>query len=137
MCCTRPPHVSVATIFEISRYMFICNALIIRWANSPSFRQTFVLLKTKLHEISEVHSFGYAHSVAWKYHKRVIQPGSRPLHDSVGTIFEISQYIFIKETAHKVAVEEFSATLQTCEGELNRGDLGVPSKEHRNTDVLD
>ncbi|KER21073.1 hypothetical protein T265_10518 [Opisthorchis viverrini] len=23
MCCTRPPHVSVATIFEISRYMYI------------------------------------------------------------------------------------------------------------------
>ncbi|KAG5454947.1 hypothetical protein CSKR_105884 [Clonorchis sinensis] len=25
MCCTRPPHVPVATIFEISRYMYICN----------------------------------------------------------------------------------------------------------------
>ncbi|KAG5452750.1 hypothetical protein CSKR_102180 [Clonorchis sinensis] len=23
MCCTRPPHVPVATIFEISRYMYI------------------------------------------------------------------------------------------------------------------
>ncbi|GAA53578.1 hypothetical protein CLF_110555 [Clonorchis sinensis] len=30
MCCTRPPHVPVATIFEISRYMHICNALFIR-----------------------------------------------------------------------------------------------------------
>ncbi|KER33626.1 hypothetical protein T265_00517 [Opisthorchis viverrini] len=27
----------------------------------------------------------------------------RPSHDSVGTIFEISQYIFIRETTHKVA----------------------------------
>ncbi|KAG5441923.1 hypothetical protein CSKR_106368 [Clonorchis sinensis] len=30
MCCTSPPHVSVATIFEISRYMYIRNALLIR-----------------------------------------------------------------------------------------------------------
>ncbi|KAG5447578.1 hypothetical protein CSKR_101344 [Clonorchis sinensis] len=29
MCCTRPPHVSVAPIFEISRYMYISNALLI------------------------------------------------------------------------------------------------------------
>ncbi|KER27673.1 LOW QUALITY PROTEIN: hypothetical protein T265_13747, partial [Opisthorchis viverrini] len=36
----------------------------------------------------------------------------RPPHVSVGTIFETSQYIFIKETTHKVVVEEFSATLQ-------------------------
>ncbi|KER28674.1 hypothetical protein T265_04545 [Opisthorchis viverrini] len=34
----------------------------------------------------------------------------RPPHDSVGTIFEISQYIFIKETTHKVA--ENSSTAQ-------------------------
>ncbi|KER22220.1 hypothetical protein T265_09642 [Opisthorchis viverrini] len=31
MCCTRPPHVSVATVFEISRYVHICNALITAW----------------------------------------------------------------------------------------------------------
>ncbi|KAG5441794.1 hypothetical protein CSKR_110600 [Clonorchis sinensis] len=30
MCCTRPPHVPVATIFEISRYMYIRNGLLIR-----------------------------------------------------------------------------------------------------------
>ncbi|KAG5450256.1 hypothetical protein CSKR_112440 [Clonorchis sinensis] len=30
MCCTRQPRVSVATIFEISRYMYIRNALLIR-----------------------------------------------------------------------------------------------------------
>ncbi|KAG5445169.1 hypothetical protein CSKR_103341 [Clonorchis sinensis] len=30
MCCTRPPHVPVATIFDISRYMYIRNALLIR-----------------------------------------------------------------------------------------------------------
>ncbi|KAG5449731.1 hypothetical protein CSKR_103109 [Clonorchis sinensis] len=30
MCCTRPPHVSVATIIEISRYMYTRNALLIR-----------------------------------------------------------------------------------------------------------
>ncbi|KER19891.1 hypothetical protein T265_11455 [Opisthorchis viverrini] len=30
MCCIRPPHVSVATIFEISPYMYICNVLLIR-----------------------------------------------------------------------------------------------------------
>ncbi|KAG5448387.1 hypothetical protein CSKR_109662, partial [Clonorchis sinensis] len=30
MCCTRPPHVPVATIFKISRYMYIRNALLIR-----------------------------------------------------------------------------------------------------------
>ncbi|KAG5444121.1 hypothetical protein CSKR_101607 [Clonorchis sinensis] len=30
MCCTRPPHVPVATIFEISRYMYRLNALLIR-----------------------------------------------------------------------------------------------------------
>ncbi|KAG5444251.1 hypothetical protein CSKR_104519 [Clonorchis sinensis] len=29
MCCARPPHVPVATIFEISRYMYIRNALLI------------------------------------------------------------------------------------------------------------
>ncbi|KER32224.1 hypothetical protein T265_01657 [Opisthorchis viverrini] len=34
----------------------------------------------------------------------------RPPHVSVGTIFEISQYIFIKETTHKI-FEVFSATL--------------------------
>ncbi|KER27808.1 hypothetical protein T265_13728, partial [Opisthorchis viverrini] len=46
---------------------------------------------------------GAAHSVAWKHHKRETQLGSRPPHVSLGTIFEISQYIFIKETTHKVA----------------------------------
>ncbi|KAG5441124.1 hypothetical protein CSKR_102775 [Clonorchis sinensis] len=30
MCCTRPPHVPVATIFEISRYVYIGDALLIR-----------------------------------------------------------------------------------------------------------
>ncbi|KAG5441542.1 hypothetical protein CSKR_109743 [Clonorchis sinensis] len=30
MCCIRPPNVSVATIFEKSRYMYIRNALLIR-----------------------------------------------------------------------------------------------------------
>ncbi|KAG5454911.1 hypothetical protein CSKR_105848 [Clonorchis sinensis] len=30
MCCTRPPHVPVATIFEISRYMYIRSVLLIR-----------------------------------------------------------------------------------------------------------
>ncbi|KAG5448039.1 hypothetical protein CSKR_106592 [Clonorchis sinensis] len=30
MCCTRPPHVPVATIFEISRYMYTRNGLLIR-----------------------------------------------------------------------------------------------------------
>ncbi|KAG5443980.1 hypothetical protein CSKR_103802 [Clonorchis sinensis] len=30
MCCIRPPHVPVATIFEISRYMYIRDALLIR-----------------------------------------------------------------------------------------------------------
>ncbi|KER33622.1 hypothetical protein T265_00513 [Opisthorchis viverrini] len=30
MCCTRPPHASATAIFEISRYMYICNALLIR-----------------------------------------------------------------------------------------------------------
>ncbi|KAG5451288.1 hypothetical protein CSKR_106570 [Clonorchis sinensis] len=30
MCCTRSPYVPVATIFEISRYMYIRNALLIR-----------------------------------------------------------------------------------------------------------
>ncbi|KAG5443828.1 hypothetical protein CSKR_100057 [Clonorchis sinensis] len=30
MCCTRPPHVPDATIFEVSRYMYIRNALLIR-----------------------------------------------------------------------------------------------------------
>ncbi|KAG5449522.1 hypothetical protein CSKR_111837 [Clonorchis sinensis] len=30
MCCTRPPHVPAATIFEISRYVYIRNALLIR-----------------------------------------------------------------------------------------------------------
>ncbi|KAG5442680.1 hypothetical protein CSKR_110633 [Clonorchis sinensis] len=30
MCCTRPPHTSVSTIFEILRYMYIRNALLIR-----------------------------------------------------------------------------------------------------------
>ncbi|KER19918.1 hypothetical protein T265_11422 [Opisthorchis viverrini] len=34
MCCTRPPHVSVATIFEISRHMYICNVLLIRLLGS-------------------------------------------------------------------------------------------------------
>ncbi|KAG5454955.1 hypothetical protein CSKR_105891 [Clonorchis sinensis] len=30
MCCTRPPHVPVATIFKISRYMYRRNALLLR-----------------------------------------------------------------------------------------------------------
>ncbi|KAG5453894.1 hypothetical protein CSKR_108579 [Clonorchis sinensis] len=30
MCCTRPPHVPVATIFQISPYMYIRNGLLIR-----------------------------------------------------------------------------------------------------------
>ncbi|KAG5447166.1 hypothetical protein CSKR_106409 [Clonorchis sinensis] len=34
MCCTRPPHVSVATIFEILRYMYRRNALLIRLLKS-------------------------------------------------------------------------------------------------------
>ncbi|KAG5441951.1 hypothetical protein CSKR_107983 [Clonorchis sinensis] len=33
MCCTRPPHIPVATTFEISRYMYIRNALLIRQLN--------------------------------------------------------------------------------------------------------
>ncbi|KER28337.1 hypothetical protein T265_04798 [Opisthorchis viverrini] len=33
----------------------------------------------------------------------------RPPHDSVGTIFEISKYIFIKETTHKVAENSLTA----------------------------
>ncbi|KER29501.1 hypothetical protein T265_13354, partial [Opisthorchis viverrini] len=33
----------------------------------------------------------------------------RPPHDSVGTIFEISRYIFIKETTHKVAENSSTA----------------------------
>ncbi|KAG5454278.1 hypothetical protein CSKR_106541, partial [Clonorchis sinensis] len=52
---------------------------------------------------------GAAHSVAWTHHKREIQLGSRPPHVSVGTIFETSQYIFIKETPHKVAENSSTA----------------------------
>ncbi|KER28314.1 hypothetical protein T265_04843 [Opisthorchis viverrini] len=52
---------------------------------------------------------GAAHSVAWKHHNREIQMGSRPPHDSVRTIFEISHYIFIKETTDKVAENSSTA----------------------------
>ncbi|KER29907.1 LOW QUALITY PROTEIN: hypothetical protein T265_13289 [Opisthorchis viverrini] len=63
MCCTRPPHVSLVAIFEISRYTCIRNALLTRLlkirrqpatgfalfgayqAQSPSFRQPCVLLE--------------------------------------------------------------------------------------------
>ncbi|KER33464.1 hypothetical protein T265_00583 [Opisthorchis viverrini] len=45
-----------------------------------------------------------------KYTQLRISSVFTPPHVSVDTIFEISHYIFIKETTHK-AVEEFSATL--------------------------
>ncbi|KAG5453593.1 hypothetical protein CSKR_109546 [Clonorchis sinensis] len=123
MCCTRLPHVPVSTIFEISRFMYIRTVLLMRLllilrqpttgfalfgahqvgAQFPSFRQPFVLLEAKLHELGEMHSFahkfgfasdspgtqlrlthnwdmrrpGAPHSVAWKHHKREIDRGSR------------------------------------------------------------
>ncbi|KAG5453526.1 Potassium voltage-gated channel protein eag [Clonorchis sinensis] len=53
MCCTRPPHVPVATIFDISRYMYIRNALLIRLlkilrqpTTSFTWCSTFSCLKT-------------------------------------------------------------------------------------------
>ncbi|KAG5451453.1 hypothetical protein CSKR_107628 [Clonorchis sinensis] len=58
MCCTRPPHVPVVTIFEISRYMYIRNALLIR------------LLKTRRQPTT-----GFA--LLGAHHKREIQLGSR------------------------------------------------------------
>ncbi|KAG5451503.1 hypothetical protein CSKR_112088 [Clonorchis sinensis] len=73
-----PPHVSVSNIFEISRYRYKRNTLLIkllkafrqpttgsafleliRYTKSPSFRQPYVLLEPKLHEIREIHSFAY------------------------------------------------------------------------------
>ncbi|KER23684.1 hypothetical protein T265_08491 [Opisthorchis viverrini] len=45
MCFTRPPHISLATIFEISRYMYIHSALLIRLLRIRRQRTTgFVLL---------------------------------------------------------------------------------------------
>ncbi|KAG5442014.1 hypothetical protein CSKR_106946 [Clonorchis sinensis] len=79
MCCTRLPHVPVATIFEISRYMYIRNALLIRFL-----------------------SVGFFSSVTGC-------AAYTPPHVSVGTIFEMSRYIFIKETTHMVAENSSTA----------------------------
>ncbi|KAG5442028.1 hypothetical protein CSKR_111684 [Clonorchis sinensis] len=56
MCCTRPPHVPVATIFEISRYMCIRNALLIRLLKIPRQHTTgFALLGA--HQVGAVPEF--------------------------------------------------------------------------------
>ncbi|KER26169.1 LOW QUALITY PROTEIN: hypothetical protein T265_14057, partial [Opisthorchis viverrini] len=104
----RPPHDSVGTIFEISQHIFIkvTNPKVAEnsstahdrfrpsWARqalSPIFRQPHVLVDPKLDCFREIHSFATECAA------------HRPPHDSVGTIFEISQHIFIKVTNPKVA----------------------------------
>ncbi|KER31471.1 LOW QUALITY PROTEIN: hypothetical protein T265_12961 [Opisthorchis viverrini] len=56
-----------------------------------------------------------------KIQNRIINLKSRPLYVSVGTIFEISQYIFIKETTHKVAENSSTAHDQVALLEAHQG----------------
>ncbi|KAG5442004.1 hypothetical protein CSKR_106956 [Clonorchis sinensis] len=101
MCCTRPPHVPVATIFEISRYMYRRNALLIRLLKILKTAQDRFRPSTSAHQVGTVPEFpsacntfihisrylehrsnwnmrrpAAAHSVAWKHHKREIHLGS-------------------------------------------------------------
>ncbi|KAG5448469.1 hypothetical protein CSKR_101909 [Clonorchis sinensis] len=64
MCCTRPPHVPVV-IFEISRYMYIRNALLIRQLNvlhqaascsSRDIRDIAIHHRTFKHPLQEINS---------------------------------------------------------------------------------
>ncbi|KER27677.1 hypothetical protein T265_05310 [Opisthorchis viverrini] len=120
MCCTRSPHISVATIFGISRYMYIRNALLIRLPKICRQPTTgFVLLEA--HQVDAVSEFSstlcqVGHKVPVKEiigHTQIAAsrkdpPGTqlnpsfvmflsnsvcrtRPLHVSVGTIFQVSR----------------------------------------------
>ncbi|KAG5441010.1 hypothetical protein CSKR_101240 [Clonorchis sinensis] len=53
MCCTRPPHVSVATVFEISRYMYIHNALLTRLLKILRQPTTGFALLLRAHQVAE------------------------------------------------------------------------------------
>ncbi|KER21640.1 hypothetical protein T265_10084 [Opisthorchis viverrini] len=84
-----PPHVSVAMVFEIPRYIYICNAENSSRAHDR-FRPTW----------GSSGGPGEAHSVAWKHHKREIQLGSRSqrkLRTGIGSFPQPSQSCFGKQ----------------------------------------
>ncbi|KAG5441976.1 hypothetical protein CSKR_110761 [Clonorchis sinensis] len=57
MCCTRPPHAPVATIFEISRHMYIHNALLIRLLRILRQPTSGFTLLLRVHEAGAVPEF--------------------------------------------------------------------------------
>ncbi|KER26466.1 hypothetical protein T265_06318 [Opisthorchis viverrini] len=99
MCCTRPPHVSVDTVFEISRYMYRRNTLLIRLLKTLRQPTTgFCLIYQLYFNQSEC-------GVSFELTFAGDSPGTqlkmcctRPPHVSVDTVFEISRYMYRRST---------------------------------------
>ncbi|KAG5451295.1 hypothetical protein CSKR_106580 [Clonorchis sinensis] len=116
MCCTRPPHISVATIFKISRYMYRRNALLIRLLKIHRQPTTsFALLGA--------HQVGAAPSSHQSYVllEREIQLGSRWVSRKTKLICKLTETRGLRlpdepqeGRNRSCAVEEVSATLSSA-----------------------
>ncbi|KAG5445300.1 hypothetical protein CSKR_111854 [Clonorchis sinensis] len=144
MCCTRPLHVPVATIFEISRYMYIHSTLLIRLLKilrQPTQTFTNKGFPRQIPSRSLVYepfSTGEA-EVGRGLLKSIRQPSDQRLNVLqkgrlmflFATILGRSQYISMKETIHKVAKnssaahDQFRPSWGSCGGHSLRPSVNI------------